>query len=111
MPTLAPFLRALALALLVAAAPVRAADYTDIWYIPGESGWGANVVQSDLFMFVTFFVYGADGKPLWYAANLTWDGTAYSGGLYLTQGTHWALPWNSGLYAANAVGTTSTRRH
>ena len=90
---------------LLACTPLHAADYTDIWYVPTESGWGANVVQSDLFMFVTFFVYGADGKPTWYAGNLAWDGAAFSGGLYQTQGTHWALPWNGASYAANAVGT------
>jgi hypothetical protein len=105
MPSLRSMLRSLALVVLLASAPARATDYTDIWYVPTEAGWGANVVQSDLFMFVTFFVYGPDGKPTWYAANLTWDGAAYSGGLYATQGTHWALPWNGATYAANAVGT------
>jgi len=104
MPSLRSSLRCLALVLVVASASVRAADYTDIWYVPTESGWGANVVQSDLFLFVTFFVYGPDGKPTWYTANLTWDGAAYSGGLYATQGTHWALPWNGASYAATAVG-------
>ena len=97
--------RLLVLGLLLASAPLRAADYTDIWYVPTEPGWGANVVQSDLFLFVTFFVYGVDGRPTWYAGNLTWDGAAYSGGLYLTQGTHWALPWNGASYLANSVGT------
>jgi hypothetical protein len=105
MPNLRSSLRSLALVLVLASASVRAADYTDIWYVPTEAGWGANVVQSDLFMFVTFFVYGPDGKPTWYAANLTWDGAAYSGGLYATQGTHWALPWNGATYGATAVGT------
>ena len=105
MPSLRSSLRSLALALLLASASVRAADYTDIWYVPSEAGWGANVVQSDLFLFVTFFVYGPDGKPTWYAANLTWDGAGYSGGLYATQGTHWALPWNGSTYGATAVGT------
>jgi hypothetical protein len=107
MPMLRSLLRAFTLALLVASAPARATDYTDIWYVPAEDGWGANVVQSDLFMFVTFFVYGPDGKPLWYVANLVWDGAAYTGSLYLTQGTHWALPWNAMSHAANAVGTAS----
>ena len=62
MPSLRTSLQSLALVLLLASAPVRATDYTDIWYVPTESGWGANVVQSDLFLFVTFFVYGPDGK-------------------------------------------------
>ena len=31
-----------------------ATDYTDIWYIEAEAGWGGNVVQSDTFLFITF---------------------------------------------------------
>jgi len=98
-------LRALAFVLLLASAPVRAADYTDIWYVPTESGWGANVVQSDLFMFVTFFIYGPDGKPTWYTADLTFDGSSYTGNLYATQGTYWALPWNGASVTTTPVGT------
>ena len=59
--------------LVAVAAPADATDYTDLWYAPAESGWGANVVQSDQFMFVTFFVYGPDNKPTWYTAQLTVD--------------------------------------
>lgn len=86
----------------------RATDFTDLWWVPQESGWGANVVQSDGFMFVTFFIYGADDRPTWYSAELTWDGTRYSGNLYATQGTYWAAPWNPADHpAAQAVGSAS----
>lgn len=90
-----------------AAAPARAANYTDIWFVPAESGWGVNVVQSDNFMFLTFFIYGADGKPTWYAGNLSWNGNVYTGGLFLTQGTYFAAPWNPGAYGAQQVGTAT----
>jgi hypothetical protein len=99
--------------LLVAASclfalPARAVDYTDIWWNPAESGWGVNVVQADSFLFLTFFIYGADNKPTWYTADLTWDGAKYSGGLYLTQGTYWALPWKPSDHpAAQQVGTAT----
>ena len=56
---------------LLATPAARAADYTDLWWNPAESGWGVNVVQSDTFMFLTFFIYGQDGKPTWYSASLT----------------------------------------
>ena len=70
----------LCLFLLAAAFRAHATDYTDIWYIPAESGWGANVVQSDNFLFVTFFIYGADNKPTWYTAQLTLDASGnYNG--------------------------------
>ena len=98
-----PFVSRFVLAMLVAAflwcAPrvAQAADYTDLWWIPVESGWGVNVVQSDNFLFLTFFIYGADNKPTWYTAQLTLDATgAYSGGLYANAGTYYALPWNTG---------------
>jgi len=102
-------LRTLLLALAcLAALPARAVDYTDIWYIPSESGWGVQVVQADNFLFLTFFIYGQDNKPTWYAGNLTWDGAKYSGGLFSTQGTYWAMPWNPADHpAATQVGTAS----
>ena len=83
-------------------------DFTDIWFIPQESGWGVNIVQSDSFLFATFFIYGPDNKPTWYTGSLTWDGTRYSGGLYATQGTFWANPWNAADHpAAQQAGTAS----
>jgi hypothetical protein len=104
-----PFVRSFACATLLGAflvaVPARAADYTDLWFIPAESGWGVNVVQSDNFMFLTFFIYGMDGKPTWYTADLAWDGMAYSGGLYLTQGTYFPLPWNPANSSTQQVGT------
>ncbi len=90
------------------AAPVHAADYTDLWVVRTELGWGANVVQSDQFLFVTLFIYGADGKPTWYSADLVFDGTRFSGSLYASQGTYWPLVWNPAQSPpAKAVGTAS----
>ena len=98
------------LAFLVSPA-AHAADYTDLWWVPTESGWGANVVQSDNFMFVTFFIYGQDHKPTWYSADLSLDASgAYTGGLYATTGTYYAQPWNTGdVGAAQQVGNAAFR--
>jgi hypothetical protein len=88
--------------------PAWAVDYTDVWYVPSESGWGVNVVQSDTFLFLTFFIYGPDNRPTWYTGQLTWNGTAYTGGLYLTQGTYWPMPWNAADHpGAQTVGTAT----
>lgn len=90
------------------APPTRATDFTDLWFVPDEPGWGVNVVQSDAFLFVTFFICGDDGRPTWYTASLTWDGTRYAGSLYVTQGTLWATPWNPANHpSAQRVGTGS----
>jgi hypothetical protein len=98
----------LAILLSVAAGRSVATDYTDIWFLPAESGWGVNVVQSDSFVFVTFFIYGADGKPTWYSANLTQDASGnFNGPLYATTGTSFALPWVPAQLGQAAVGTAS----
>ena len=94
--------------LLSAALPAAAVNYTDLWYIPAESGWGANIVQSDNFLFLTFFIYGIDGKPTWYSAQLTKDATGfYNGKLYATTGTYYGATWTPGNTPATEVGTAS----
>lgn len=96
-----------AAAALVAAAsfPAAAGEYTDLWWNPQESGWGANIVQQGETAFVTLFVYGPDGKPTWYVASdarvFATDGAgrpAFRGTLYRTQG-----PWQGGPFDAAKV--------
>jgi hypothetical protein len=100
----------LCLFLVTAASRVGAVDYTDIYYIPAESGWGANVVQSDSFLFVTFFIYGPDNKPMWYSAQLNQDASGnFNGSLYATTGTFYASPWRVSDLTAPVVGTASFR--
>jgi len=106
---LAAFFAALLIA--IASPATRAADYTDLWWVPAESGWGVNVVHTDNFMFLTFFIYGQDHKPTWYTAGLVLDATgAFTGGLYSTTGSYYAQPWNPNeAGAAQQVGNASFR--
>lgn len=98
----------LALLLFAAAGRAAAVDYTDIWYLPAESGWGVNVVQSDKFLFITFFIYGADGKPTWYTGQVTLDASGnYNGNLFATTGTYYISPWVPGSVTVTPVGTVS----
>src|SRR5256885_16653834 len=96
-----------AVLLCVAAGRAAAVDYTDIWYIPAEAGWGVNVVQSDAFLFITFFIYGSDGKPTWFVGNVTTQdaGRNFNGQLFSTTGTYYLLPWAG--YMGTPVGTVS----
>lgn len=50
---------------LLAGVTVRADahDYTDIWYNAAQPGYRFNFVQSDTFIFATFFVYSFAGQP------------------------------------------------
>ena len=104
-------LKRLLLAVLLSSAALgaRAADYSDIWWSPPEDGWGVNLVQSDNFIFATFYVYGPNNQPIWYAGNLNADGIGnYTGGLYVTTGTYLGtVPYNSAQFGVTQVGTAT----
>ena len=99
--------------LLTAASRASAVDYTDIYLVLGEDGYGFNVVQNDSqsgsFLFITFFIYGPDKQPTWYTAQLTQDQSGnYNGLLYATTGTFYGMPWNPSDHPkATQVGTAS----
>lgn len=92
-------MRRLACALFILLLPAFAAatnistDYTDMWWFPDESGWGANVTQQGDTLFVTLFVYDAQMNPTWFVAPATTfqGGTKFSGSMYSTSG-----PWFGG---------------
>lgn len=90
---------------LVAMPASAAADLTDLWWNPSESGWGVNFVQADSFIFATFFVYGADNKPVWFSAQLTRDSNgAWKGPLYRSSGSYYGAPYNATLNNIDQVG-------
>lgn len=102
--------RRIALAALAAISfAAHATDYTDIWWSPAENGWGVNIVQSNTFIFATFFVYGPGNVPTWYAGNLTQDGTgAFTGDLFATTGTYLGtVPYNPDQFTPTKVGTAT----
>jgi hypothetical protein len=51
------------------AANPREPDASDLWWDPDESGWGVNVIQQSNVLFMTFFVYAADGRARWLVAS------------------------------------------
>lgn len=95
-----------ALLLLLAPFSAMATDYSDIWWNPSESGWGVNLAQSDKFIFATFFVYGPDNQPTWYAGNLNADGNGnYTGGLFATNGPYFGtVPFDPSKSSVSQVG-------
>jgi hypothetical protein len=110
------FVRRLAALLLVSLAvaqPAAAVDFTDIWYNPNEGGWGVNLVQSDDFMFATFFIYGPTSQPpgnapTWYTAQLRLQSNGtWTGPVYLTTGTYFGNPWNTANNSVTQVGTAT----
>jgi len=62
-------------------------DLSDMWWVPAESGWGANIAHQGEIVFMTLYVYGSDNRVRWYAATsmqsrggasaFTFDGILY----------------------------------
>ncbi|MGE5098045.1 MAG: metallophosphoesterase family protein [Betaproteobacteria bacterium] len=66
-----------------------ATNYTDLWWVPAgaESGWGINLTHQGDTIFATWFTYGSDGTPLWFAATASHVSNGiYSGPLVRTAG-------------------------
>jgi len=104
--------RVLAASLLLSAALVRpaaAVDWTDIWWAFPEVGWGVNFVQSDQFIFATFYLHDANLQPDWYTGELKVDNATgvWSGGLYRTTGSYFGAPWNGSQTNTVQVGNVT----
>ena len=90
-------LAAALLSFLCAFAPAAHAkgDFSDTWQTEGgtESGWGINFAQTGDFIFATFYIYGPNGAPVWYTAQL-WrtSGDTFSGPVYSVTGTWFGAP-------------------
>ena len=98
-------LGALALGLLSCAsfANTVTSDYTDLWWNPDESGWGANIALQNDTMLVTLFIYDGQNQPSWFVApNTVYNvhNNTFSGPLYITSG-----PWFARLFDPAQVTT------
>jgi hypothetical protein len=99
-------------ALFVLALPARASlgtNFSDQWWNPNESGWGASILQQYDTLFVDLFVYGPDGRPTWYTAAAHYQSqsgrTLFSGDLYATTGPWFGAFFNPGAVGVQKVGT------
>jgi len=108
----------LALALPAAAQSVPAANYSDIWWNPSESGWGVTFTQHSTSnqVFAVWYTYdprAADAaspgnfKPLWLVMpGGQWTTpTHLVGDVYVTVGTPFAQNWNPNAITNTKVGT------
>jgi hypothetical protein len=103
--------------LLLIFQPARAnsfgTDMTDLWWNPNESGWGVTVTHQNEILFLTFFVYGADGKATWYGApnvpfsGASQEGLVFTGPLYQTNGPWLGTTFNPSNVSARQVGAVT----
>ena len=89
--------------------------FTDLWWNPDESGWGVTISHQQNFLFLTFFIYQANGTPYWVTAQLQKVGTSgyptfpqeFAGPVYQTSGPYFGGPFNPANVAGQVVGTAS----
>jgi hypothetical protein len=83
-------------------------DYTDLWWNPGESGWGMAITQQASVMFLAWYVYDSSGKPVWYvASNCAVSGSGCSGTLYRTTGPAFGPTFDASNVQLFTVGSVT----
>lgn len=95
----------LALAIASMSNVARATDYGDLWWNPAEGGWGMQTAHQADSLFITFYVFGVDGKPTWFTALATATapgGSTFTGTLVTTVG-----PYYGGPFAPPAVNRSA----
>jgi len=108
-PFVAAFATLVVLALPNAARASSGTNFSDQWWNPNESGWGASVLQQADVLFIDVFLYGPDNRPTWYTAAAYFQpqapGLLFSGDLYVTSGPWFGAFFNPNAVVARKVGT------
>ena len=86
-----------------------ATNYQDMWWnapAESESGWGATLTHQGDIIFVAWFTYDLDGKPLWLTATVRKGAPGvYSGEINRTTGPAFsAAPWDKNTVTPTKVG-------
>ena len=110
MKTIRCLIAAIALAASFSIPPAWSAsystDWSDLWWIPTESGWGIQLVQRNSIIFATMFVYDESGNPTWFVATMGASGMTWTGDLFATQGPWFgAIAFNPGAVRPTKVGS------
>jgi hypothetical protein len=86
--------------------PARASlgtNFSDQWWNPNESGWGASVLQQYDTLFIDLFVYDQGTRPTWFTAAAFFQPDSgrslFVGDLYVST----SGPWFAGFFNPSAV--------
>ncbi len=88
-------------------------DLSDLWWNEKEAGWGVNVNHQREIVFLTFFVYGADGRGTWYTGQASLTGqdsrgaNIFTGGMYTFSGPTDGTPFNPANVVSRNAGTVT----
>ena len=109
----AAYLLSLVLSSPLAFANTFTTDLTDLWWNANESGWGVTATHQREVVFLTFFVYGVDGRATFYTGQASYVSQAGSGALIFsgpmveTTGPWIGVPFNPNLVTRRQVGTVT----
>jgi hypothetical protein len=99
-----------ALSPYLGAAPANGTDYTDLWWLPAESGWGLNIIQhASRNIFAVWYTYGNDGKPMWFTVpGGTWtSANTFTGLVYSTSGPAANTAFDPARVSVSPVGNAT----
>lgn len=92
------------------AGSLHAANYSDIWWNPGESGWGLSIADHETSLFAVLYMYRQDGRPVWYTVpggTFSADRRFFTGDVYHTRGTPYAQAFDASRVLSRRVGTAT----
>jgi subtilase family serine protease len=85
-----------------------AVNYTDLWWNPSESGWGMLISHEYGVMFLAWFVYDSNGRPVWYvASDCVVAASGCTGSLYRVTGPPFGPSFDATQVHATATGTST----
>jgi hypothetical protein len=79
---------------VVPAPPYPLADYSGIWWTPGEGGWGLSLHQGRMYtLFGSIYVFDAQQQPMWFTVTSgQWlSSTRWEGALFHSEGPEWSV--------------------
>jgi hypothetical protein len=86
-------------------------NFSDQWWNPNESGWGASILQQADVLFVELYVYGPDSQPTWYSGALYLQSDSgrllFTGDLFTYTGPWFGTSFNPLTVRNRKVGTIS----
>ncbi len=97
--------RILSSLLLAFAVDCAAANYTDWWWNPDQSGHGLNIGQQGNIVFLSWFTYDETGNGMWLTMAGALAGNVVQGGFIRTTGPHLGDAFDPAKVTRDTVGT------
>lgn len=85
-------------------------DMSDLWWNANESGWGVTVTHQGEIVFLTYFIYGQDGRASWYTGQASYGGKnaqgayIFTGPMYAVTGPWFGTNFNTANVSPRLVG-------